>query len=225
MSYNPIKGYDHIREQLEALRRVTKGNVDPSLLEEIAQSAERLRDCATANPVTGYHGLRELRHDLQTLQQRRFNQDFDFFIITIDLDNFGNFNKKYGQQIGNIVLKAVAEILREGTREYDMVRQREKKETMKGYHKHGEEFEVIIQAPSREIAYLVANRLRKDIEEKSPEVTKKILKAEKGYQVTATFGMTMWNVDKKERFEAAEARADKRMQQGKKEKKNQVYYA
>ena len=94
---------------------------------------------------------------------------------------------------------------------------------MKGYHKHGEEFEVIIQAPSKEIAWLVANRLRKDIEEKSPDVTKKLLKAKEGYQVTATFGMTKWDMDK-ERFETAEDRADRCMQKGKQERRNKVYY-
>ena len=224
MSYNPIKDYEHVRDRLEQLRRVIQGRIGGSLLEEIAQGVERLRESATANPVTGYHGIRELEHDRELYKKRRYNQEFDFFIITMDLDKFGDFNKKYGEKIGDAVLKAVAKILKEGTREYDIVHQKERKETMKGYHKHGEEFEVVIQAPSQEIAYLVADRLRKDIEEKSPKVTKKILKGKESYKVTATFGMTKWDIDKEE-FEDAEARADRRMQEGKKEQRNRTYYA
>ncbi|GEM_PF-3513190 len=223
MSYNPFKDYEHIRDRLVQMRRVAQGEFQHSLLEDIARSAERLKECATANPVTGYHGARELEHDKEMYKSRRFNQDFDFFIITMDLDKFGDFNKKYGEKVGDAVLKAVAEILKEGTREYDFVRKKERKETMKGYHKHGEEFEVVIQAPSREIAYLVANRLRQDLEDKSPEVTKKILRAKEGYRITATFGMTKWDVDN-ELFEKAEERADKRMQEGKRELRNKVYY-
>ncbi len=223
MSYNPIKDYEQVRDRLSQLRRVAKGEFQQSLLEDIAKSAERLRECATANPVTGYYGMRELEHDKETYRSRRFNQEFDFFIINIDLDKFGDFNKKYGQKVGDAVLKAVAEILKEGTREYDTVRQKENKETMKGYHKHGEEFEVVIQAPSKEIAYFVADRLRKDIEEKSPEFTKRALRGKEGYKVTATFGMTKWDADN-ERFEKAEERADKRMQEGKRELRNKVYY-
>mgnify|MGYP001569399206 CR=1 FL=1 len=223
MSYNPIKDYEHIRDRLAQLRRVTQGKFQQSLLEDITQGVERLRECAASNPVTGYHGIRELRHDIQTLQRRHYNQDFDFFIITMDLDRFGDFNKRHGEKVGDAVLKAVAEILKEGTREYDIVHQREAVKTMKGYHKHGEEFEVVIQAPSQEIAYLVANRLRQDIEKRSPEVTKKVLKEKEGYKVTATLGMTRWDIDK-ERFEDAEARADVRMQEGKREQRNRVYY-
>lgn len=226
MSYNPIKEYELFRDRLAQMRRVTRGDsFQQSLLEDIAQSAERLRECAMANPVTGYHGIRDLEHDKQTLHKRRYNQDFDFFIISMDLDKFGDFNKKYGEKVGDAVLKAVAKIIKRGTRDYDIIRQKKKHETMKGYHKHGEEFEVVIQAPSREIAYLVADRLRKDIEEKSPEVTRRILKAQEGYKVTATFGMTKWDEAKGEAFETAEARADKRMQEGKRELRNRVYYA
>lgn len=221
MSYNPIKDYEYLRDRLRVFRTMAQGAAQLSLLEQITEGVERLRQAALANPVTDYHGPRELRHDMEKLKQRRYNQNFDVFIVAIDLDKFGDFNKRYGEKVGDAVLKAVANILKDGTREYDTINQKEK--TMKGYHKHGEEFQVVLQAPSKEIAWLVANRLRKDIEEKSPEITKQLLKTKEGYKVTATFGMTKWNIDKEDP-ETAEARADQCMQQGKKEKRNNVYY-
>ena len=105
------------------------------------------------------------------------------------------------------MLKAATEILEEGTRGYDIV--------SKGYHLHGEELQVILQAPSQEIAALVVERLRQDLERKSVEKA--------GYKVTATFGFTRWDVEKEE-FEAAQRRADQRMQEGKQEQRNRTYY-
>lgn len=208
MSYNPVENYQAIASRLEFLRRKAKDAQDISLLEQIAAGVERLAEDAAANPVTKYRGLPRRDYDVKIIQSKRnYNKDFDFFVVMVDIDKFGDFNKKYGQHVGDQVLKATTEILEEGTREYDIVG--------KGYHLHGEELQVILQAPSKEIAALVVERLRKDLEKKSIEKT--------GYKVTATFGFTKWNVDKED-FEAAQRRADLRMQEGKREQRNKSYY-
>ncbi len=209
MTYNPVENYDAIASRLEFLRKKARDPQDRSLLEQIAAGVERLAEDATANPVTKYRGLPRRDYDVKTIQAKRrdYNKDFDFFVVMIDIDKFGDFNKKYGQQVGDQVLKATTEILEEGTREYDIVG--------KGYHLHGEELQVILQAPSKEIAALVVERLRKDLEKKSVEKV--------GYKVTATFGFTKWDVEKEE-FEAAQRRADLRMQEGKQEQRNRIYY-
>jgi len=208
MSYNPLDDYDKIKSRLEQLMEKTKNPEERSLLERIASGVHRLKESALVNPVTGYHGIRERDVDVQQLKQRDYTSNFGVFLVVLDVDNFGKFNKKYGQQTGNKVLRAITKILEESIREYDIMG--------KGYHLHGEELEVILQAPSKEIACLIADRLRKKIETKSKKLTK-------GHPVTATFGVTEWDISKEE-FKAAELRADRAMQQGKKEKKNQVYY-
>ncbi len=208
MSYNPVENYEAIASRLEFLRRKAKDPEDRSLLEQIATGVERLVEDATVNSVTKYRGLPRRDHDVQTIQSKRnYNKDFDFFVVMVDIDKFGDFNKKYGQHVGDQVLKATTEILEEGTREHDIIG--------KGYHLHGEELQVILQAPSKEIAALIVERLRKDLEKKSVEKS--------GYKVTATFGFTKWDVEKED-FEAAQRRADARMQEGKREQRNKSYY-
>lgn len=209
MSYNPVENYQAIASRLEFLRRKAKDAEDRSLLEQIASGVERLAEDAAANPVTKYRGIPRRDYDVKAIKEtrRNYNKDFDFFVVMVDIDKFGDFNKKYGQHVGDQVLKATTEILEEGTREYDIVG--------KGYHLHGEELQVILQAPSKEVAALIVERLRKDLEKKSVEKS--------GYRVTATFGFTKWDVEKED-FEAAQRRADARMQEGKKEQRNRSYY-
>ena len=210
MSYNPVENYEAIRSRLEFLQKKAKDPQDRSLLEQIAAGVERLVEDATTNPVTKYRGLPRRDYDVKSIQERKrnYNKDFDFFVVMIDIDKFGDFNKKYGQHVGDQVLKATTEILEEGTREYDIIG--------KGYHLHGEELQVILQAPSKEIAALIVERLRHDLEKKSKEKA--------GHKITATFGFTKWDVDKED-FEAAQQRADARMQEGKQEQRNRIYYS
>src|SRR3989338_2744257 len=209
MAYNPLENYEAIASRLEFLKRKARDPEDRSLLEQIAAGVERLVEDATTNPVTKYRSIPRRDYDVKAIKatRRNYEKDFDFFVVMVDIDEFGKFNKKYGQHVGDQVLKAATEILEEGTRGYDIV--------SKGYHLHGEELQVILQAPSQEIAALVVERLRQDLERKSVEKA--------GYKVTATFGFTRWDVEKED-FEAAQRRADARMQEGKKEQRNRSYY-
>lgn len=208
MTYNPLDDYEKIKSRLEQLMKKTKNPEERSLLERIASGVHRLKESSLVNPVTGYHGIRERDVDVQQLKQRDYTSNFGVFLVVLDVDNFRKFNKEYGQQTGDKVLQTITKILEEGIREYDIMG--------KGYHLHGEELEIILQAPSKEIACLIADRLRKKIKTESERLTK-------GHPVTATFGVTEWDINKED-FKTAELRADRAMQKGKKERKNQVYY-
>lgn len=208
MSFNPIKDYEKVKRKIELLEKHVPDKKQLFVLKKIVQGVEKLKECASSNPVTGYRGLHQRNYDIEQIKKRRYDRKFDFYIVMIDIDNFGKFNKKYGEHIGNLVLKSVTHILEEGTREYDVI--------AKGYHLHGEELQVILQAPSKETAIHVSERLRKAIDEHSTKVTK-------GYHVTATFGVTKWSLNK-ETFETAQKRADRAMAKGKKIEKNKSYY-
>ncbi|MBI1973074.1 GGDEF domain-containing protein [Candidatus Woesearchaeota archaeon] len=210
MPYNPLDDYEKIKSRLEQWMEKAKTKEERSLLERIASSVFRLKESALANPVTGYRGIRQRDYDAQQLVKnpRNLHTQFDMFIAMIDLDNFGRFNKEYSQSVGDKVLKATAEILEEGLRYYDIV--------AKGYHLHGEEFQVFLQAPSKELAALIIDRLRKDLAEKSKKKT--------GHTVTASIGLTRWGIMKGEKIEKAQERADHSMQEAKKMGRNRVLY-
>jgi diguanylate cyclase (GGDEF)-like protein len=77
----------------------------------------RAERAAQTDELTGLSNLRALREELIGLQ----NSDESFAIMTLDLDHFKAVNDSLGHAAGDHVLKETARILREETREGDVV--------------------------------------------------------------------------------------------------------
>ena len=71
----------------------------------------------------------------------------------IDIDQFGRFNKTYGQSTGDAVLRAVAELLQSACRDVDQV-----------YRLGGEEFVALFPGATAEEAARIADRMRRRVE-------------------------------------------------------------
>ncbi|MDP2652711.1 MAG: sensor domain-containing diguanylate cyclase [Candidatus Omnitrophota bacterium] len=74
-------------------------------------------------------------------------------LLIIDIDNFKQLNDTYGHQNGDMVLKEMAQILRNSSRTIDYV-----------CRYGGEEFSVILVQTTKEQGFEVAERVRKNIE-------------------------------------------------------------
>jgi diguanylate cyclase (GGDEF)-like protein len=72
----------------------------------------------------------------------------------IDIDGFKNCNDSFGHLVGDVVLRDVARLMRESVREIDLVARY-----------GGEEFSVVLPETGRSEARIVAERVRKRIEE------------------------------------------------------------
>ena len=81
-------------------------------------------------------------------------QDTPLCAIMIDIDYFKKFNDTYGHAIGDIVLKTVANIIKEQLREYDIPSRY-----------GGEEFCVLLPHTNIKEALVVAERLRSAVQE------------------------------------------------------------
>ena len=75
-------------------------------------------------------------------------------LLITDIDHFKKFNDTYGHQQGDIVLKETARLLKESVRKIDLAARY-----------GGEEFAVILPETDIENAKMVAERIRKKIEE------------------------------------------------------------
>lgn len=199
-------------------------------------TSEILRDIdleINKNPVTGMPDGRQLNLDLEEIvedsrrrEERNPNED-KTYVLMIDIDYFGRFNKDYGEETGNKVLKAVNEIITKTLRDSDLLEFKHQKcpEYKRGhdedhkfahsYHIHGEEMVAIYKSRGLQDAKNVGERIRSQVEKESREQT--------GHRVTVTLGLTEFLVGK-ENYQEAQARADEYSQFAKKEGRNRIYF-
>jgi len=204
--YNP-KDYDTLRAKIAQSIGSEKGNE----LEAILTGLETLHRQILINPVTGAANALRRNQDLSHIVERN-TTDKNIYVVMIDIDDFGYFNKVYGEQTGDRVLKGITEITNATLRSDDVVLQLTNQSY--DYHLHGEEMLAIYSCHNLAEAQKVAERIRKNIEQKSEQQT--------GHKVTISLGIASWNPEA-ESYEQAQHRADRYMQFAKTEGKNRVY--
>lgn len=121
------------------------------------------------DPLTGVYNRRKIAMTLNRMQD---NED-DYALVLMDLDHFKNINDNYGHDIGDEVLHRVAKVLKQNTRNHDLVGRF-----------GGEEFIVVMPQHKLEQALLVAERCRKAIENELFKIDKNT-----SIRVTASFGV------------------------------------
>jgi diguanylate cyclase (GGDEF)-like protein len=120
--------------------------IDLSLRERQEPSAQH--DVAT--------GLWNARHFLATLQKetrRAKRYDLDLSVLYLDVDDFREINERHGDLVGDILLREVAIVLKNKIRDIDLAARLA-----------GEEFGLILPETERMGAFLVAERIRKEME-------------------------------------------------------------
>lgn len=126
---------------------------------KLEEQARQIRSQATAARTDALTGLANRRAFDEELARRYL--DFQrhgppFSIIMVDVDHFKRFNDTYGHQAGDEVLRSVAKILRQNSREADMVARY-----------GGEEFAVVCPGASADSVKVRADRLRRAVASKS----------------------------------------------------------
>jgi diguanylate cyclase (GGDEF)-like protein len=97
-----------------------------------------------------YHKFREV-FDEEIYRAKRY--DHELCLIFADIDHFKDVNDKYGHLAGDILLKSIAECLKNTLRDSDIVARY-----------GGEEFAVILPETGLDDALVVAERLRKNVD-------------------------------------------------------------
>ena len=121
-------------------------------------------------------------------------------VIMFDIDNFKSINDIYGHDTGDYVLKEITSIVKDQSREHDVL-----------IRWGGEEFMVLCPKTNLDEACILAERFRKGIEEHQ---FKKLIR------VTASFGVTALN--DRESLRSQINRVDGSLYASKRQGKNQV---
>lgn len=119
-----------------------------SWLHQLHAENDVLRQQTLTDPLTGLPNPRALRHAEALLS----GADYPVGVVFADLDRFGAYNHRYGDNAGDSALIAVAGCLAAGLRTGDQV-----------FRKGGEEFVALLPGATPEVTAMVAERLRASV--------------------------------------------------------------
>ncbi len=123
-----------------------------SIAIENASLYEQLQEYANTDGLTQVYNRIFFQKRLHVELQQAQQQGYEVSVILYDIDNFKLFNDSYGHLFGDIVLKSIANVVKESVRKEDIVARF-----------GGEEFIILMSHTGREQAYEKAEELRQKI--------------------------------------------------------------
>jgi two-component system, cell cycle response regulator len=146
--------------ELELNARIYASLRTKSLQDELKLKNKQLEDLlekvnfmAITDALTGLYNRRRFLDVLTSEHERARRYGTPFSLIMIDIDYFKKINDNFGHDVGDAVLREVADILLKSIRDID---------TASRYG--GEEFMIILPNTDKEHARIVAERMRQAIE-------------------------------------------------------------
>lgn len=122
--------------------------------EELQRMNEQLKHLSITDPLTGLYNRRQFQELMNTEVQLSIRHNDPNSLLVIDIDYFKKINDQYGHTSGDQVLRHIAGLLVDNVRRSDMV-----------CRVGGEEFVVCLRRALAEYALLVAEKLRKKIQD------------------------------------------------------------
>ncbi len=184
-------------------RQVTEENKLRAMTESLSVRSQNLERAALTDALTGMQNRRYFDDALKEYLDEFRRVDRPVGLMVVDLDHFKQINDTHGHDVGDEVLRAVGNCLKDMTRYHDVVARL-----------GGEEFAVV--APNMDIEMMTrfAERIRKAIGGMA------IVSGNVRLKVTASLGIAVW--DRKEAAESLFRRADQQLYLAKKTGRDRV---
>jgi diguanylate cyclase (GGDEF)-like protein len=164
---NPVKSVAEILQEAnlrlslinlsyeEMNRELVKSKMElEKLTEELAQKNRLLENLANIDGLTEVHNHRYMQNFLDAEINRSIRNQRHLSLLLADIDHFKKFNDTYGHQTGDFILKEFGKVTKEVIREYDLIARY-----------GGEEFVFVLPETAQEEAVMVAEKLRRTVEE------------------------------------------------------------
>lgn len=140
------------------------------------QLYEKVKELSTIDGLTQLYQRRHFTNLLANELDRGYRQNQPLSFLMIDVDYFKKYNDEYGHLVGDLILKRIAGILKERSREIDLL-----------CRYGGDEFALALPRTILKDAYIVAERLRRAVNEYLFQV------ANEQFQVAISIGISSCN--------------------------------
>jgi two-component system, cell cycle response regulator len=125
-----------------------------SLQDDMRKTNELLKELSITDHLTHLYNRRYMMEELEMEFHRALRKKGDLCLVLIDVDHFKLVNDTYGHQNGDMILAALAEALQVELRRYDLAARY-----------GGEEFAMVLPDTSLREGIMVAERLRRAVQE------------------------------------------------------------
>jgi diguanylate cyclase (GGDEF)-like protein len=173
--------------------------------DELKKAYAEMEKLATTDPLTNINNRRSILACGEQEFERYQRYKCQFSVIILDIDHFKKVNDNYGHDVGDKVLVKVAHLLQKSIRIVDQIGRF-----------GGEEFLIILPKSSLKDAILVAERLRKSVEQLSFNTS------DPSFKVTISLGVDSCQATD-ENIDQIIKRADQALFVAKDNGRNQVY--
>ncbi len=116
--------------------------------------SRNMMDHSIRDGLTGLYNRRVLERILDIAEKRYASGKTDYIIMMLDIDRFKSINDKYGHNMGDSVLKSLAECIQNGTREKDYA-----------VRFGGDEFIIIFSEMNRESGQQISGQIKAALRE------------------------------------------------------------
>lgn len=171
-------------------------------VDELEAALETAHDEARTDPLTGLPNRRALDEHIERARAR--HEELEVGVLAVDLDHFKTINDEHGHATGDLVLCAVAGMLQGALRGDD-----------RAFRVGGEELILLLPGANFQGTRATAERLRKRL-----ELTPIPAADGETLYVTASFGVSVWNENR--RFGDALSEADAALYRAKERGRNRV---
>lgn len=120
---------------------------------ESFENIEKMKDFAFKDYLTGLYNRRYFFEVMDNFIKEKDEIDIPFSVSMIDIDNFKSINDKYGHDVGDLALKSLSKILRDNTKNSDIIARF-----------GGEEFCIILKSINEENSIMLLEKIRQQIE-------------------------------------------------------------
>ncbi|RII35923.1 PAS domain S-box protein [Clostridium chromiireducens] len=174
---------------------------------ELLKAKDKAEKLATVDFLTGTLNRRAFEERFNVEFSRAEREKLNMSIILADIDFFKKVNDTYGHQVGDIALQKFAQCIVNMCRPYDFV----------GRH-GGEEFVICLPEVTSEQAIMIAERMRKAVE----NLHINFQNNQEKINITASFGVSSYKKVNGENINNLILRADRAMYKAKNKGRNRV---